>query len=108
MGEPYEIVAYADYDVKLQNTTLLGKPVIQPSDIASYDYEQIIIAARDADGILKQLVETYNIPMGIINSIRFTVTRSKLGSRCRSGKCGDIALPEAYTRGGCGIERFPR
>jgi O-methyltransferase len=64
---PYEIIAYTDNDPKLHGIQLFGKPVISPSEITSYDFEQIVIAAMDDYNITKQLVG-YGISKDIINT----------------------------------------
>jgi O-methyltransferase len=68
----YEIIAYTDNDPKLQGTVLFGKPVIHPSNISSYDYDQIIIAAMDTYNITNQLTKEYGISPDIINGTLFS------------------------------------
>jgi O-methyltransferase len=72
--EPIEIVAYADNNTALQNTTLFGKPVIHPDKIGSYEYDQIIIATSrrlSINRIFKQLTNEYGIAREYINEKAF-------------------------------------
>jgi len=73
---PFEIIAYADNDPKLQGTFLFEKPVIHPKEITTYDYDQIIIAAMDTYNITNQLTKEYGIKLESINGTLF----SKLGN----------------------------
>jgi O-methyltransferase len=70
--EPFEIIAYTDNDPKLQGTVLWDKPVIHPSKIASYNYDQIIIAAMDTHNITKQLVDECGVKQDVINGTLFS------------------------------------
>jgi len=70
IGIPQEIIAFCDNDKKLQNKTLLDKPIITPNDISSLDYDQIIISTQRnsyIESIIKQLVEECNVPKEKIN-----------------------------------------
>jgi len=69
---PFEIIAYADNDPKLQGTFLLEKKVIHPKEITAYDYDQIIIAAMDTYNITNQLTKEYGIKLDSINSTLFS------------------------------------
>jgi O-methyltransferase len=70
--EPFEIIAYADNDPKLQGTFLFDKPVIHPGKITSYDYDQIIIAAMDTYNITNQLTKEYGVKPEYINGTLFS------------------------------------
>jgi O-methyltransferase len=70
--DPIEIIAYADNDTKLQGAFLFDKPIIHPSNIASYDYDQIIIAAMDTNNITNQLSKEYGVKQGFINGTLFS------------------------------------
>lgn len=72
--DPFEIIAYTDNDPKLQGTVLFDKPVIHPSKIASFDYDQIIIAALDVYNITRQLVGEYGVNPEAINGTLFAHT----------------------------------
>jgi O-methyltransferase len=65
---PYDIVAYADNDAGLHNTFLFDKPIINPSGISNYDYDQIIIAAIDSHSITNQLTRKCGVSPDKINS----------------------------------------
>ena len=69
---PVEIIAYTDNDPKLQGTSLFGKPVIHPYKIASFNYDQIIIAAMDTYNITNQLTNKYGIKPDAINGTLFS------------------------------------
>jgi O-methyltransferase len=70
--EPFEIIAYADNDPKLQGTFLFDKPVIHPGKITSYDYDQIIIAAMDTYNITNQLIKECGVKPEYINGTLFS------------------------------------
>ena len=84
---PFEVVAYSDNDPKLQGTALFGKQVIHPSKIASFDYDQIIIAAMDTYNITNQLVNECGVKPDVVNGTLF----SQLGNN----KTRIIALKNA-------------
>ena len=69
---PFEIIAYADNDPKIQGTILFGKPVIHPKEITTCGFEQILIAAIDTYNITKQLIKEYGIPSENINGTLFS------------------------------------
>jgi O-methyltransferase len=71
-NDPFEIIAYTDNDPKLQGTILFDKPVIHPSKIASYNYDQIIIAAMDTHNITKQLIDECGVKPDVINGTLFS------------------------------------
>jgi O-methyltransferase len=72
----FKIIAYTDNDPKLQGTVLFDKPVVHPSKITSFDYDQIIIAAMDTYNITNQLINECGVKPGVINEKLF----SHLGS----------------------------
>lgn len=57
----YEIIVFSDNDKRRQNTLWMGKPIIAPKEINSYEYDYIIIANRYGKEIRKQLKEEYHI-----------------------------------------------
>ena len=70
-GVPFEIVAFADNDINLQNQMLFGKPVIHPKNISSFEYEQIIVSTQKITyikSIVEQLTKEYHIPLEKINT----------------------------------------
>jgi O-methyltransferase len=70
-GIPFEIVAFADNDINLQNQTLFGKPVIPPKSISSFEYDQIIVSTQKITfikSIVEQLTKEYHIPLEKINT----------------------------------------
>jgi len=71
-NDPFEIIAYSDNDPKLQDTVLFDRPVIHPSKISSFDYDQIIIAAMDTYNIKNQLVNDCGVKPDIINDTMFS------------------------------------
>jgi O-methyltransferase len=75
--EPIEIIAYADNNAELQNTTLLDKPVIHPNKINSLKYDQIILATPNRfhiNNIIQQLTHEYGIAREKINEKSFFCT----------------------------------
>jgi hypothetical protein len=55
----------------LQGTILFEKPVIHPNRIASFDYDQIIIAAMDTYNITRQLVNECGVKPDVVNGTLF-------------------------------------
>lgn len=63
----YEIVAFADNDVKKQNTQLMGKPVIAPKTIENYDINQVIIVSLSSSNVIRKQLIDMGIPEYKIN-----------------------------------------
>ncbi len=59
--EPFEILAYADNNSDLHGSMLFGKPVIHPSRIKDFAFDQIIVPIMDAHTVKNQLIEEYGI-----------------------------------------------
>jgi O-methyltransferase len=71
-NDPFDIIAYTDNDPKLQGTILFDRPVIRPCEIASYNYDQIIIAAMDTYNITRQLTVECGVRPDAINGTLFS------------------------------------
>jgi O-methyltransferase len=56
----------------VQGTVLFDKPVIRPGEIASFNYDQIIIASIDTYNITKQLVDECGVKPDVINGTLFS------------------------------------
>jgi O-methyltransferase len=70
-GIPFEITAFADNDVNLQNKMLFSKPVIAPKNITSFEFDQIIISTQKftfIKSIVEQLTNEIKIPPEKINT----------------------------------------
>ena len=63
----YDIIAFADNDVKKQNTQLMGKPVIPPNTIENYEINQIIIVSLSSANVIKKQLIDMGIPEYKIN-----------------------------------------
>ncbi|GHT92331.1 hypothetical protein FACS1894140_4190 [Spirochaetia bacterium] len=74
--DPYDIIAYADNNPKLQDTVLLGRPVVHPDKIESFDYDQIIVTTTDMDTVIHQLTDEYGIDPNVINSTMYYYSTS--------------------------------
>ena len=68
-NDPFDIIAYADNNPELQGTFLFDKPVIHPDKIASFDYDQITVAAMDKNNISNQLINECGVKPDDIKDI---------------------------------------
>jgi O-methyltransferase len=88
LGFPFEIVAFANNDINLQNTLWFNKPVINPKDISMFDYDQIILSTEKMDiknEIIEQLTKEYDISPELINT-DFTFSKISVQARINALK----------------------
>jgi O-methyltransferase len=103
-GIPYEIVAFADNNISLHGKMLFGKPIIDPQDILSFEYDQIIVSPvrpAFAESIVEQLTREYKIPLEKIDTkfvfstafweARFIALRNTAQIIADSGIKGEVA-----------------
>ena len=68
-GDIYDVVAFADNNPKKHGTVFHGKPVVPPTKIREFSFEQIIVASMWFQDIRSQLIEQLGFPDDLIRSI---------------------------------------
>jgi FlaA1/EpsC-like NDP-sugar epimerase len=57
LSSRFEVVSFADNDVKKHGTVFLGRRVIKPAEIMQHPFDKVVVASIYAREILPQLEE---------------------------------------------------